>query len=200
MPRTLPLALLFALASATATAATTLCRHGETDYFSCTLHDGRQASVCGQVDTDSRHDDVPEGEWLQLRLGRPGALVLAWPKAHAGSTAAFEGNVFVRYDVSDLRFVMGDRLWNVSLAYGGAPDDAGGHIARHAELGWERADGANGSSPCRRIDVRRYARPFTDLNVTLHRRRPRSDLLDTWNQTDVRPAAAASAPRRSPPP
>lgn len=199
MIRTATFALLLAFASCSA-AASTLCRDGETDYFSCTLRDGRQLSVCGQVDTDSRHDAPADGEWLQLRLGQPGALALAWPKAHAGSTDAFEGNVFVRYDLSDLRFAIGPRLYGVSLTLGGAPDDAGGHLKRQAGIGWQLADGASRSSSCRRVDARRYAAPFQDLNIALHRRRPQSDLLETWAKAGVKPPAAAPASRKTPPP
>lgn len=178
--RTILLALLLALTSLASPAAAprTLCRRGETDYFSCTLRDGRQVSICGHVQTDlDSHDVPPADEWLQWRTGRPGGLVLAWPKERAGSTQAFEGNVFNHDDVSDLRFVVGDRLYDISLGLGGVPDDAGRRATPDATLGWQRADGAHVEWSCVRPDVRRLYPSFEALNIGLHSRRPESDLL-----------------------
>ncbi len=159
-------AALVALAVPMTAAAQTLCTKGETDYFSCKVAGHQLVSVCGMI-----HDDPVAGDWLQYRSGIPRRLQMVWPPERKGSLEKFEGNVFGRYSVSDLRFQVGDASYGISLSRGGEDNGAGGRTHRDGGVSVARAGKPNVHHACVDPDIARYGRSFEDLNALLFSRR-----------------------------
>ena len=148
------------------TSAQTLCAKGEVDFFSCRFADRRIISVCGIV-----HDEPMARDWLQYRVGFPRRLERAWPQDRGGSLAKFEGNVFGRYSVSDLRFRIDDANYGITLSRGGEDDGAGGRTRSEADLQVARAGHPDVVQKCVRAEFARYGQSFEALNARLSNRR-----------------------------
>ena len=153
---------LAVLVAPIAAAAQTLCAKGEVDYFTCRFADQRIISVCGIV-----HDEPTARDWLQYRSGFPSRLERAWPRDRGGSLGKFEGNVFGRYSVSDLRFRIDDANYGITLSRGGQDDGAGGRTRSEADVHVARAGHPDVVRECVRPDIARYGQSFEALNARL---------------------------------
>lgn len=83
--------------SLSAMAADSLCKKGETEYFSCAFGSGKMVSLCGNAYLKEEHAGVwsePDHPWLQYRFGRPGKIELAYPSTRADSVPLFFGENF----------------------------------------------------------------------------------------------------------
>ncbi|MFL6630471.1 MAG: hypothetical protein ACJ8G1_28820 [Vitreoscilla sp.] len=169
-------ALLITLAPLVA-APETLCQSGETDFFSCMLREGQIVSVCGKI-----HDSPTSADWLQYRFGRPQMIEMAWPKDRQESLKKFEGNVFNRYSISDLRFLVGNALYGVSISAGGEDNGPGGKTRRSASLGVLRPGHPYVELACVRPNIDRYNGSFSTLNAVLFMRGVQTDMLQQYYQ------------------
>ena len=183
--RSLAVASTLVASTPLASAAQSLCQAGEQDYFSCTTsRQGKQISVCGNIVAGRITDD----SWLQYRFGRPGAVELAWPAAKKGSLSVFEGNVFVKYDVVDLRFASGDTLYGVRLAAAHDEDGAPGRARPSGALSIEKAGRKPLALRCDDAKIGRYYAMFEELNVALRQSRGDTDLAYMFHATHQGPA------------
>lgn len=157
--------------------AQTLCKKGETDYFSCAVSPtGKVVSICGEVaDLESN-----SGNWIQYRFGKPKAIELAYPTERFGSISKFEGNYFGRYNFVDLRFLSGDTLYSVTLygPYGG--EDAEERISYSGQVSVGLPTSSKSVNiPCRKAPGH-YFQAFSELNIFLERHNGESNILQKF--------------------
>jgi hypothetical protein len=100
-------------------APPTLCKQGETTYFSCQLKGSRVVSVCGSGAVEASENQAHRASWLQYRIGTPKALELVFPKQKENSVSKFEGvsrqGGGVR--INSLDFEIGDVAYSVENSY-----------------------------------------------------------------------------------
>lgn len=162
--------------------AQTLCRKGETDYFSCSVSlSGKIISVCGNISSDELTDD----DWVQYRFGKPRAIELQFPQEKLGSALKFEGNNFWRHNFIDLRFINGRALYSVAL-YGPYSSDAfdGERKGYKGEVSVTLAGSPKPVIiPCRKVAGPKYFGIFKELNNVLPGRDPDSgmDMLEKFD-------------------
>lgn len=161
------------LCSPFATVCQTLCSPSEQTYFSCKIEKtGGTISLCGNI----ANGDIREDSWLQYRTRLSGKPTSAWPLEKVDSLSHFEGNVFVRYDIVDLRFVKGDSLIGIQLA---APSETNDGAGRGRFVGSVSSE-ARGKKPlihrCMGAGVGAYYLAFEELNAALRLRHGDTDL------------------------
>jgi hypothetical protein len=101
-----------------------LCRHGEHQYFSCTLKNKKIAMVCGGGKGDAAY--------MQYRFGKPGAVELEFPATRADSVLQFRLSRYFRADqgnndsltTQDLMFTNNGTTYDLSATAEGAVDEA----------------------------------------------------------------------------
>jgi hypothetical protein len=100
-------------------APPTLCKQGETTYFSCQLKGSRVVSICGSVGVEGAENPQHRVSWLQYRIGTPKALELVFPERTEDSVSKFEGvsrrGAGVR--INSLDFKIGEVAYSVEDSY-----------------------------------------------------------------------------------
>lgn len=81
--------LLGVTAQVACAAPPTLCKQGETTYFSCRLKESRVVPVCGSGAVDASENPVHRASWLRYRIGTPKVLELVFPKRKENSVSKF---------------------------------------------------------------------------------------------------------------
>lgn len=119
------LAALLMLGTPGVHAATpTLCKAGETTYFSCALKGGKVVSVCGSGEVEPAEGSPRSASWLQYRMGRPQALELVFPKQKDGSVAKFEGqSILGNVRINVLSFNINETIYSVESSHSNLTDD-----------------------------------------------------------------------------
>jgi hypothetical protein len=149
------------------TFAQTHCKAKEIDYFSCQIANSKKViSVCGNIDDRG----IERSSWIQYRFGAPNHLELAYPERRDRSISAFEGNVFGKYQVVDLRFVSGDVLYYVELSgtyYGDPSVEASARMKPTGQVTINFDGSRHTTFSCGKVDEKRYYATFEALASTL---------------------------------
>jgi hypothetical protein len=155
-------------------AAQSLCVAPEHTYFSCKLAGiGQTISVCGNI----AYGAIRADSWLQFRSRLPGQPIDAWPTDKQESISRFEGNVFGRYDVVDLRFVKDNSLFSIEVAPIGTTEAGVGKGRFEGSFSIQARAKKPVTSGC--VGSVRSANylAFEELNVALRRRDGNTDLM-----------------------
>jgi len=165
------------LCSPFAAVCQTLCSSPELTYFSCKIEKtGATVSLCGNI----ANGEIRKDSWLQYRTRVSGQPMSAWPLEKADSLSHFEGNVFTRYDIVDLRFVKVDTLFGIEVT---APHETNDGPGRRRFTGSVSIE-ARGKKPvvrhCTGAAVGSYYLAFEELNTALRLRHGDSDLSNDF--------------------
>ena len=91
-------------------AEESLCKRGETVYFSCQVERGRLVSLCGNSLKNGDHF------WLQYRFGKPEALQLTFPKRKLlFSESGFDIGYFRRANGFDIDISFTNSNWSYTV-------------------------------------------------------------------------------------
>jgi len=155
----------------------TLCTPPEQTYFSCAVgKTSRMISLCGNI----ANSEIRADSWLQYRTRSPGQATSSWPAEKAGSLSHFEGNVFAKYDVVDLRFVKDNSLFGIELAAPHETNDG----ARKRRFSGSVSIESRGEKPvirhCQGATVGSYYLAFEELNAALRLRYGDTDLSNDF--------------------